>query len=467
MVRKLAGTKENPLLGRWRYKSVGVLGLGREGIEVVRFMSQLGAQVTVLDGSSAKQLPNYDLARKLGADFRLGKGYDQELTDFDVIIRSPGVPLDKPELRRAIRKGVEVSSSTKIFFDLCPAKIIGITGTKGKSTTTSLIAHLLSERGRKVWVGGNIGASPLPALSKMRPDDWVVMELSSFQLEDMQKSPHIAVFLETVPEHLDRHKTFAKYLLAKQNIYRHQKKVDWLVTSIDFASSRKAIRETKSKVFEYSVKHVLRRGLYRDRDEIVYRDIRSGVRKVIGNVFDGQLVGKHNLYNRLPAIGVALLVGIDAKKIITRANNFKPLPHRLQQVRRIGDVVFVDDSLATTPEAAESAILAFPSDAKAMILGGVHKGGDLEKLAETIGLGGVEYVALIGASAKKLKAILKKKAPKVETEIHLTFKGAIKSSYKALKQGGVVLLSPACASFDMFKDAYDRGEKFGQIVDKL
>lgn len=467
MVKKLAELKGNPQLQRWRDKSVGVLGLGREGIEVVRFMLALGARVTVLDGSSAKQLPNYDLALKLGADFRLGKGYDQELQEFDVVVRSPGVPLDKPELKKALRKGVEVTSSTKIFFDLCPARIIGITGTKGKSTTTSLIAHLLTERGRKVWVGGNIGASPLPALSKMKPDDWVVMELSSFQLEDMQKSPQIAVFLETVPEHLDRHKTFARYLSAKQNIYKHQKKTDWLVTSIDFSSSRKAVRETKSKVFEYSAKHVLRRGLYRDRDEIVYRDIKSGARSLIGNVYDGQLIGKHNLYNRLPAFAVALLVGVDAKKIITRANSFKPLPHRLQQVRKIGDVAFVDDSLATTPEAAESAILAFPSEPKAIILGGVHKGGDMEKLAETIGLGGVEYVALIGASAKKLKTILKRKAPKVETEIHPTFKGAIKSSYRAVKKGGVVLLSPACASFDMFKDAYDRGEKFISVVDGL
>lgn len=467
MARKVSGTKENAQLQKWQGKSVGVLGLGREGIEVVRFMVDAGARVTVLDGSTAKQLPNYDLARKLGADFRLGKGYDLELEDFDVIVRSPGVPLDKPEIKKAIRKGVEVTSSTRIFFDLCPAKIIGVTGTKGKSTTTSLIAHLLTERGRKVWLGGNIGASPLPALRKMKADDWVVMELSSFQLEDMHRSPQIAVFLETVPEHLDRHKTYARYLSAKQNIYRHQKRNDWLVASIDFSSTRKAIRETKSKVFEYSVKHVLRRGLYKDRDEIVYRDVKTGARSVAGNVADGQLLGRHNLYNRLPAIAVAMLVGVEPKKIMTRANSFHPLPHRLQQVRRVGEVMFVDDSLATTPEAAESAILAFPSEPKAIILGGVHKGGDLEKLAETIGLGGVEYVALIGSVAKKLKSILKKRAPKVETEIHPTFKGAIKSSYLAVKQGGVVLLSPACASFDMFKEAYDRGEKFGQIVAEL
>lgn len=452
---------------RFTGKQVAVLGLGREGIEVVRLMRGFNAEVTVLDSAPAKKLANYDAAKKLGAEFQLDKEYMIAWDRFDMIVRSPGVPLDLPELKKAKRRGVEITSSTKIFFELCPAKIIGITGSKGKSTTSSLIAHLLTERGRKVWLGGNIGASPLPALSKMKPTDWVVLELSSFQLEDMEVSPHIAVLLEVVPEHLDRHKTFAKYFAAKQNIYRYQKKNDWLVTSIDYPTSRKAIRETKGKVFEYSLRHVLRRGIYRDGEDVIYRDVKTGSRMVVGDVFTKNLLGRHNNYNKFAAMGAAILAGVAPDKLTKRMASFKPLPHRLEVVRDLSGVWFVDDSMATTPEATEAAVLAFAHAPKALILGGVPKGGEWEPTIKTIGLGGVEYVALIGTAAKKLKGLFKKHAPRVETEIHTTFKGAIKSCYKAVKKGGVVLLSPGCASFDMFNNAYERGEKFAAVSNAL
>lgn len=452
---------------RYAGKQVGVLGLGREGIEVVRFMVREGASVTVLDAATPKQLANYDLANKLGVTFQLGSRYKDNWEELDIIVRSPGVPLDMPELRKASKKGVVITSSIKIFFELCPAKIIGITGSKGKSTTTSLIYLMLTERGRKVWLGGNIGASPLPALAKIKLEDWVVLELSSFQLEDLTVSPHIAVLLEVVPEHLDRHKTFAKYLAAKQNIYSHQKKNDWLITSIDFATSRRAIRGSIARVIEVSLKHVLRRGVYIDRGEVIFRDLKSGRRLGIMNVEDSPLTGKHNWHNVLPALACVIAAGVDPVKAAKRMMKFEPLAHRLQLVREVSGVKFIDDTLATTPEAAEAAILAFPELPKAVILGGVSGGGDWGPVVKTIGLGGVEYVALIGSTSKKLKLALKKSAPKVQTEIWPTFNGAVKASYKAVKGGGVVLLSPGAKSFDMFKDAYDRGEKFTQIVKAL
>ncbi|MEZ4210468.1 MAG: UDP-N-acetylmuramoyl-L-alanine--D-glutamate ligase [Patescibacteria group bacterium] len=452
---------------RFTGKHVGVLGLGREGIEATRYLVNLGAVVVVLDANPAKKLVNYKEAKKLGASFQLGPDYVKGWDQFDMIVRSPGVSLDMVELKKAKRKGVEITSTTKIFFEDCPARIIGITGSKGKSTTTSLIHHLINERGRKVWLGGNIGVSLLPVIDKIKPKDWVVMELSSFQLEDMDDSPHVAVFLDVVPEHLDRHKTFAKYLAAKQNIYSHQKKSDWLITSIDFDAGRKATRNAKGKVFGYSNKHVLRRGLYVDKGEVIYRDLRTGKREVIIDIDGIKLPGRHNLQNVLPAMAASILAGVSTKKMVNRLGKFKTLSHRLEIVHKKDGVRFVDDSLATTPEATLAAVEAFAGTPTSLIVGGIDKGGDWVSTAKTIGAENVEYVAIIGQSSKKIKTLLKKYAPRVETEIHPTFKGAIKFAYKAVKNGGVVLLSPGCSSFDMFKDAYSRGTMFGEIVKKM
>lgn len=462
------GYNDRMVKNRFSGKKVGVLGLGREGLEAVRFLVGCGAEVTVLDAQTQKRLANFAVAKKLKAQFRLGPGYLEDLDDFDILVRSPGMPLDTKELKRAARRGVEISSTIKIFFELCPAKIIGITGSKGKSTTTSLIYHLLSARGRRVFLGGNIGASPLPVLRRLRVDDWVVLELSSFQLEDLTHSPQVAVLLEVVPEHLDRHKTFAKYWQAKSNIFAHQKKRDVLVASRDFVSTRKALRLVKGRVLETSVRQVLRRGVYLDRGEIIYREISTGRRVVVADMGRMKLAGKHNWHNVLPAIGVAILAGVQPSRIGDKLARFKPLAHRLELVAKKNGVLFVDDSLATTPEAAEAAVLAFAGEPRAVILGGVHKGGDMNGLAKTIGLGGVEFVALIGSSAKKWKQALKTHAPRVPAKVFGDFEEAIEQSYAAVKRdGGVVLLSPACASFDMFADAYDRGEEFAQIARKL
>ena len=452
---------------RFGGKQVGVLGLGREGLEAVRFLVGQGAKVTVLDALPQKQLANFAVAKKLKANFRLGPDYLEDLEDFDILVRSPGMPLDTKQLKRAARRGVKITSTTKIFFDVCPAKIIGITGSKGKSTTTSLIYHLLKGYRRRVFLGGNIGASPLPLVKRLRPTDWVVLELSSFQLEDLDISPQIAVVLEVVPEHLDRHKTFAKYWQAKSNIFTHQKKRDWLVTSKDFVSTRRAARAARGKLLETSVRQVLRRGVYLDRGEIIYREAGTGRRIVVGSMDKMKLAGQHNWHNVLPAIGVAVLAGVAPKRIADKLGRFKPLAHRLEIVAKKNGVVFVDDSLATTPEAAEAAVLAFDGEPRSVILGGIHKGGEMAGLARTIGVSGVGFVALIGTSAKKWKQALKQHAPKVSTKIFESLPEAVKASYAALPKGGVVLLSPACSSFDMFKDAYARGEEFAKIARNL
>ena len=447
---------------------VAVVGLGREGIELVRFLIKQGANVTVLDTVGRQALgARYLEAKKLGADFRLGGDYLQNLTDFQIVFRSPGVSLQQREFKKAMRAGTEISSTTRLFFAICPAKTIAVTGTKGKSTTTNLIHHLLEDKKKKVYLAGNIGHSPIPLLPKLKKTDWVVLELSSFQLEDLTKSPQIAVLLNVVPEHLDRHKTMGKYLQAKQNIYKYQKKSDILVASKNFTPTRSALQQAKGKTCPVSTKQILKKGVYLTDGEIIYRDIKTGRRQVVASVSAVKLRGEHNLQNVLPAVAAAIVAGAPVKRIERRLKTFKSLHHRLEIVRTIGKTIFVNDSLGTTPEAAAAAVLAFADMPKVLIIGGVYKGGDIKQLVKTIAKSDIRFVALIGQSAKKFKAVFKKQAPYVPVKIIARFDDAIRTAYTKVKDGGAVILSPACASFDMFKDAYDRGEQFSKIVKQL
>ncbi|RLC37400.1 UDP-N-acetylmuramoyl-L-alanine--D-glutamate ligase [candidate division Kazan bacterium] len=450
-------------------RRVAVLGLGKEGLDLVRFLCRQGASVTVLDQNTAAQLGNnYKQAKKFGAKFKLGDMHLDGLEIFEIIFRSPGVPLQLPEIKKAKRAGVKISSAIKLFFDLCPAKIVAVTGTKGKSTTASLIYHLLKGGRSRVFLAGNIGKPPLALIGRLQRKDTVVLELSSFQLEDLHKSPQIAVWLNVVPEHLDRHKNFSSYLAAKKNIIKHQRGQDWLIVSRDFAGSRKSLKDAKGKVFIYSLNKVLKRGLYIAKGDIVYRTLDSGKRQVVTKVSDITLKGKHNLQNVLSAIAVAVLSGVSLKQIARKLTAFKPLEHRLELAREIGDVIFINDSLGTTPEAAAAAAQAFAYRDTAMIVGGVYKGGDIVKMAKDMAKHGVKFVALIGKSASKFERIFKRHAPDVATKKFSTFKSAIKEAYNQVRtNGGVVILSPACASFDMFKNAYKRGKEFKDIVKSL
>ncbi len=452
---------------KWKGKNLAILGLGREGFDLAKFLLNLGANVTVLDSANRQKLGSrYQDAKKLGAEFRLGPNYLNGLSSFDIVFRSPGIPLQLKEFRQAQKKGVKISSTTRLFFELCPAHIVGVTGTKGKSTTASLTHHLLGGSKRRVYLAGNIGHSPIPLLKKLRRSDWVVLELSSFQLEDLNESPEISILLNIVPEHLDRHKTFSKYLLAKQNIYKHQKKNNILVASRDYPATRTAIQQAKGRVYPISTKQILKKGVYLAGGEIIYRN-EKGRRQVVAPMSSMKLKGEHMWQNVLPAVAAAIVAGTPVKRIEGRLKSFKGLHHRLEIVRTIGKTIFVNDSLGTTPEAATAAALAFSGMPKAMIIGGVAKGGDMKQLARTVAKANVELVVLIGQSANKFKNIFKKFAPYVPTKIMVKFDDAVKQAYTAVKKGGAVILAPACASFDMFKDAYDRGEQFSKIVGKI
>ncbi|MFH0912502.1 MAG: UDP-N-acetylmuramoyl-L-alanine--D-glutamate ligase [Patescibacteria group bacterium] len=447
---------------------IAVLGLGKEGLDLLHFLRKLDINSVGLDEKSLVPTDRRYLEFKhLTHELRLGKHYLDNLGDFDLVFRSPGVSLDLLPIKRARRRGVRFSSPIQLFFDLCPALIVGITGTKGKSTTTSLIYHLLKGRSSgKVYMGGNIGYPPLNLLPKLTKKDVVVLELSSFQLEDMTKSPHIAVVLDVVPEHLNRHRTFKSYLAAKMNIVHHQTKNDWAIVSSDHKISSTIALSIRGKKVRYSTRKVLPRGLYIADGEIIHRDIKTGHRYPVMPVSEISLPGKHNLGNVLAAIAVALLLGVKPEKIRRRLKKFITLEHRLELVGEKKGIKFINDSLATTPVATLAA-LETVAGPLTLILGGASKKEDFRGLVNSLEHYPVQGVILIGETAKKIHQLLKAAKVKFPVSQAKDFSAAVQQAYHYAEPRGTVLFSPACASFGWFTDAYDRGQQFKSLVNKI
>ncbi len=352
-------------------KKIAVLGLGIEGQDVCRFLLKKKAQITVFDRKSAVELGEVcQKFKKQGIEFRLGENYlegfsarggptpesgqahlptsdvagygGQAASGWDVIFRSPAFKLSTPEIIEAQKAGVVVSSATKLFFDLCPAKIIGVTGTKGKGTTATLIYQILKKAGKKVYLAGNIGQPMLDLLPKLTGESWVVLELSSFQLQDLHKSPNIAVALFITSEHLDYHRNTQEYIQAKSNIVRHQKGSDKTVLNADSVTSRSFAKLTKAKIYYFS-RQKRTNGAYAQNDQIFF----SG--KLIGKTEKLKLKGEHNWDNVCAAITTSVLPGADMDSVKKVVFSFAGLEHRLELVRQFKGISFYNDSFSTTP----------------------------------------------------------------------------------------------------------------------
>nr|MBA3724634.1 UDP-N-acetylmuramoyl-L-alanine--D-glutamate ligase [Candidatus Levybacteria bacterium] len=373
----------NPQQIDWKNKKIAVLGLGVEGIASLEYFQDKGALLWVLDKSQREDLDQYLVTRAeaTGTQFVLGRDYLQNLTDYNIIMRSPGVKLLTPELLEAEKSGVIITSQTKLFFDLCPAQIIGVTGTKGKGTTSSLIYEMLKTAGKDVFLGGNIGVPPLTFLEKLQSSSWVVLELSSFQLQDLGKSPadaramagkpHIAVMLMTTSEHLDHHETVEEYIDAKRNILRFQKSEDFAILNRDYPASNESDIYTDGKIFLVSRERETENACFATGGKIIVR--KNGSDDIVADTKDILLPGKHNLENVCAAVMAAKLAEVGSKHIVTVLQSFTGLEHRLELVRELNGVKYYDDSFSTTPETAIAAIEAFPNP-KILILGGSHKG---------------------------------------------------------------------------------------------
>lgn len=337
-------------------KNTAVLGLGLEGKDLVAFLLKEGAKVTVLDQKDESKIDFSGVAREK-INLRVGKDYlDKGLTEFDFIFRSPGVYRYLPEIVKAEKKGVRISSAIKLFFDLCPAKIIGVTGTKGKGTTSTLIYQILKSAGKDVYLAGNIGKPFLELLPSLKKKSIVVLELSSFQLIDMDKSPHISVVLNITSDHLDWHKDLNEYINAKKNIVLHQTSRDFAVINADYETAKSFVPKTKAKVVFFS-RITSTNGAFIENGEIILS--KDGERIVLGKSFWLKLRGEHNLENVTAAISVASVLGIDEETIKKVIFSFGGLEHRLELVKSVGGVSFYNDSFATGPQPTIAAVRSF------------------------------------------------------------------------------------------------------------
>lgn len=381
-----------------------------------------------------KKSPEHKGAKVSILDQTDGPDYLKDLNSFDLIFRSPGVPYNLPEIQAAIKAGKKISSATKLFFELCPAKIIGVTGTKGKGTTSTLIYEILKKSGKKVLLAGNIGLSPLEILPKVKKDMLVVLELSSFQLQDLDRSPDVAVITEIFPDHMDVHKDLEEYLTAKSNICNHQK--------------------NPGAVFYFS-------------------DNRPGAK--IASLCLGKRIAvnaPNNLNkNRILAVAVAKHLGCPEKAINATLENFRGLEHRLELVTKKGMVKFYNDSASTNPNTTAAAVSTLIAEAPVILIaGGKDKNLDYKPLADELSnhRDRIESLVLFGENKAKINGSMRDIRLPIEQTRDL--KGAAEIAYKTAKEmdGPVaILFSPGAASFDMFNDYADRGEQFKKIVRKL
>jgi len=459
-------------------KKVAVLGLSIEGIATVRYLVKEGARVTACDKNLSEELgENLKRIKKLDVSLRLGKDYLKNLDQFEILFRTPGMPLWYPELITAKRAGVQLSSQTKLFFNLCPCSIIGVTGTKGKGTTASLIFEILKTADKNVFLGGNIGNPPIEFLEKLTPQSWVVLELSSFQLEDLKISSHIAVVLNITSDHLfsvakdspNYHLSQKDYVKAKENIVKFQKKEDYAVLNFDYQSSRKFSKLTSGQIHYFSRRKEVK-GAYVKTNRIF---LSKDKRLLIGKTKDLILPGAHNWENVNAAICAASLAGVSVLTIRKAVFNFKGLEHRLEFVREVGGVKYYNDSFSTTPETAIAAIRAFKKPI-ILIAGGSEKGLDYTELGKEIVKSSVKTLILIGQIANKIeKAVFRNQQSAISNQqLKIirnlkTMNEIVRTASEYAEPGNVVLLSPASASFDMFKNYKERGRQFKNEAAKI
>lgn len=405
----------------YKDKKIAVIGNGIEGQDAKKFLELKGSIVTILDQTD-------------------GKDYLKNLNRFDLIVRSPGVYPKK------IITTKRVTTSTHIFFDQFDGTIIGVTGTKGKGTTSTLIYQILKAAGKDVYLAGNIGKPYLELLPNLNAKSFVILEMSSFQLIDLPVSPDISVVLNITSDHMDWHKNIAEYVEAKKNIVKFQKASDWGVINSEYKVPKSFAKETKANIFLFSKEKL---------DEKFKKDL--------------ILRGEHNLENIAAAVSVAKILNIDEKIIIETLKNFKGLEHRLEFVREVKGIKFYNDSFATGPQPTIAAIKSFTED-ETLILGGSDKGLDYKELGKIIEKHkNVKNTILIGDTALKIENSLKIENCKLKiiklgkpsmTEI-------VNKAYKITKKGAVVILSPASASFDMFTNYKERGNQFKEAVKAL
>lgn len=481
----------------WTGVKVLVIGIARQGIAVTQYLSQRGAEVAVNDRRSLEQL--HDARQALAGEsieWAVGGHPISILDGIDVVCVSGGVPIDNPLVQEASRRGLEITNDSQIFLEVCPCKVIGITGSAGKTTTTTLVGLIAQaavdqlqdstpgadlshpgtikiDRTTRVWVGGNIGSPLIAVVDQMQPSDIAVMELSSFQLEHMHRSPQVAALLNITPNHLDRHKTMEAYLAAKERILQFQTSQDVAVLNLSDDVVSELVHGLHGRLVSFCDQKV------NIDSPIVYFDPQSqyicmdtqlpGSNNITMVIHRGEipLRGEHNLMNVIAACAIALACGFSAEAIRSGVKDFQGIPHRLEFVRSWGGGDWYNDSIATAPERSIAAIKSF-SEPLILLAGGRNKDLPWDGFA-ALACQRVKHLVLFGEAVGVISAALTRY--EVDSEITITccsgLEEAVKAAAARVGHGDVVLLSPGGTSFDEFQDFEERGEAFRKWVMEL
>ena len=445
-------------------KEIALIGLGVSHRPVAKLLAQKGMKVTIYDKKSPEELGEAaaELAA-MGVKFITGADYLQKLRG-DVIFRTPGMYFNHPRLRELMQAGAAVTSELELFMQCCPCPIIGVTGSDGKTTTTSLIAEMLRQSGKTVHLGGNIGRALFPELETVKPDDMAVVELSSFQLLSMRQSPEIAVVTNVTPNHLDVHGTMEEYIAAKKNIFLHQGAFTATVLNADCPTTAGFAAEVRGDCRWFSRRHPVERGAWLDEAGTLHYTDGKGDTPLFA-MSEIKIPGLHNVENMLTAI--AAVWGLVPPEVIRHvANTFPGVEHRIEFVREADGVKYYNDSIATSPSRVISGVRAFNQKIIA-IQGGSDKGNDLSVMVPDL-LTHVKILILNGATADKIEqAVLA--APDYDPDQLQIIKvkdlaQAVEAARKAAQPGDIVSLCPACPAFDQFKTFEYRGREFKRLV---
>ena len=438
---------------------VVVVGGGRSGLAAAELLAARGAHVTLAE--AAESTPHADRLTRLGVTLALGPHEPDRFAAADLVVLSPGVPPQQPAVAAARRAGVPIIGEVELASRWLQGRVIAITGTKGKSTTTTLAARMLSEAGFDAIPGGNLGQALSAQVDRSRPGSMHVVEVSSFQLEMTDTfHPWIAVLLNLSPDHLDRHATFEAYRAAKARIFRNQTPEDWAVVNADDGGATDLAQGGRARRFEFALERVIRDGVTVEGGAIVRRQ--DGAAAPLLPLGAVSLPGRHLLSDVLAAAAVGCLAGVSPEAMQRAVEGFSGLEHALERAGEIDGVRFVNDSKATNVASARSAIESFDRGVVA-IMGGRFKGGRFEDLRDRLP-GRVTAVVAIGESAPRLQAAFGDLVPVHDAA---TMAAAVRTAFEAAQPGGVVLLAPGCSSFDMFRDYAERGRAFKDEVARL
>ena len=453
-----------------KFRKVAIIGLGVSNIPLLDYFFQKKARVTVFDEREIEKIPNELIQKLNNYEFKyvFGKNCLKNLGsfNFNIILRSPSCLPTRKELEDASSNGALVTSEIELLMEMAPCKIIGVTGSDGKTTTTSLINSILQKGGYKTYLGGNIGTPLFTKLEEIKPQDILVLELSSFQLMGMEISPNIAVITNITPNHLNIHKDYEEYINAKKNIFKYQGEDDTVILNYDNEITRNCKKEEKGKVIFFSGKEKLDDGFIVDNKIIKECDDR--IRKHVLDCREVILRGEHNYENIATAFAATKdLVDIDVA--VEAVKEFKPVEHRLEFVREINDVKWYNDSVSSSPTRTIAGLNSFDEEI-VLIAGGYDKNLDYTPIAKPI-VDKVKTLILIGQTSDKIFEAVKEELEKENKELNIymcnSLKETVELARKSAKPGQIVLFSPASASFDMFKNFADRGEQFKKLVNEI